>query len=86
MNFNAPENDVPESGEDVVKHALQTLQIDVEFNVGVYHEPNVWMQHPFPLRGLTGDGLAISRAYFKFVTVHSPGLIRSNEQDSILHF
>ena len=38
----------PESGEYVVKNALQPVQIDVESNVGVYHEPNVWMQHPLP--------------------------------------
>ena len=36
----------PESGEYVVKNALQPVQIDIESNVGVYHEPNVWMQHP----------------------------------------
>lgn len=38
----------PESGEYVVKDALQPVQIDVESNVGVYHEPNVWMQHSLP--------------------------------------
>lgn len=38
----------PDSGEYVVKEALQPLQIDVESNVGVYHEPNVWMQHSLP--------------------------------------
>ena len=36
----------PESGEYIVKNALQPIQIDIESNVGVYHEPNVWMQHP----------------------------------------
>lgn len=36
----------PESGEYIVKHALQPVKIDVESNVGIYHEPNVWMQHP----------------------------------------
>ncbi len=38
----------PESGKYIVKNALQPVQIDVESNVGVYHEPNVWMQHPLP--------------------------------------
>ena len=38
----------PESGEYVVKNALQPVKMDVESNVGVYHEPNVWMQHPLP--------------------------------------
>ena len=38
----------PESGEYVVKGALQPVQIDVESNVGVYNEPNVWMRHPLP--------------------------------------
>ncbi len=38
----------PESGAYIVKHALQPVQIDVESNLGVYHEPNVWMQHPLP--------------------------------------
>ena len=38
----------PESGEYVVKDALQPVLIDVESNVGVYHEPNVWMQHSLP--------------------------------------
>jgi hypothetical protein len=36
----------PETGEYVVKNALQPVHIDVESNMGVYHEPNVWMQHP----------------------------------------
>lgn len=35
----------PESGEYIVKHALRPVQIDVESDLGVYHEPNVWMQH-----------------------------------------
>ena len=38
----------PESGEYVVKDALQPVQIDVEADLGVYDEPNVWMQHPMP--------------------------------------
>lgn len=35
-----------ESGEYIVKQALQPVKIDVESNVGVYHEPSVWIQHP----------------------------------------
>ena len=38
----------PESGEYVVKDALQPVQIDIEADLGVYDEPNVWMQHPMP--------------------------------------
>ena len=38
----------PESGDYVVKNALQPVQIDVESNVGIYNEPNVWMQHQLP--------------------------------------
>lgn len=38
----------PESGAYVVENALQPVQMDVESNVGIYHEPNVWMQHPLP--------------------------------------
>lgn len=38
----------PESGEYIVKNALQPVQIDVDSDSGVYREPNVWMQHPLP--------------------------------------
>jgi hypothetical protein len=38
----------PESGAYVVKDALQPVRIDVEADLGVYDEPNVWMQHPLP--------------------------------------
>jgi len=38
----------PESGAYIVKGALQPVQIDVESNLGVYDEPNVWMRHPLP--------------------------------------
>ena len=38
----------PESGEYVVKDALQPVRIDVGLNLGVYNEPNVWMRHPLP--------------------------------------
>jgi hypothetical protein len=36
----------PESGEYVVKDALEPVRMDVASDVGIYHEPNVWMQHP----------------------------------------
>ncbi len=36
----------PETGAYVVKGALQPVRIDVESDLGVYDEPNVWMQHP----------------------------------------
>jgi hypothetical protein len=35
----------PESGEYVIEGALQPITIDVEADVGVYHDPNVWMHH-----------------------------------------
>lgn len=35
----------PESGSYIVEDALQPITINVESNVGVYHDPNVWMQH-----------------------------------------
>jgi hypothetical protein len=38
----------PETGAYVVKGALQPVRIDVESDLGVYDEPNVWMQHPLP--------------------------------------
>jgi len=38
----------PESGRYIVKGALQPVLIDAESSVGVYHDPNVWMQHPIP--------------------------------------
>lgn len=38
----------PESGKYVVKDALQPVIIDVESDLGIYHDPNVWMQHPIP--------------------------------------
>jgi hypothetical protein len=38
----------PESGHYIVKGALQPVRIDIESNMGVYHDPNVWVQHPIP--------------------------------------
>ena len=35
----------PESGSYIVEGALQPVIIDVESNIGIYHDPNVWMQH-----------------------------------------
>ena len=35
----------PESGEYVVKGALQPVTIDVESDKGLYYDPNVWMWH-----------------------------------------
>ncbi|MCP4343963.1 MAG: hypothetical protein GY795_00370 [Desulfobacterales bacterium] len=35
----------PESGDYVVKGALQPVTIEVASDIGVYHDPNVWMQH-----------------------------------------
>ncbi|MFH2054321.1 MAG: hypothetical protein ABIJ61_00045 [bacterium] len=36
----------PESGEYIVPGALVPVKIDVEHDIGVYVEPNVWVQHP----------------------------------------
>jgi hypothetical protein len=36
----------PESGEYIVKDALQPVRINVESDLGVYDEPNVWVRHP----------------------------------------
>jgi GNAT superfamily N-acetyltransferase len=35
----------PESGLYIVPGALQPVSIDRERNVGIYHDPNYWMQH-----------------------------------------
>lgn len=35
----------PESGSYIVDGALEPITINVESNVGIYHDPNVWMQH-----------------------------------------
>jgi hypothetical protein len=36
----------PESGAYVVQGALQPVVMDLEKDLGVYEEPNVWMHHP----------------------------------------
>ena len=36
----------PESGSYVVPGALQPVVMDLEDDLGVYEEPNVWMRHP----------------------------------------
>lgn len=35
----------PGSGQYVVRGALAPVTIDVVSDVGLYHDPNVWMQH-----------------------------------------
>ncbi|WP_088101992.1 GNAT family N-acetyltransferase [Halalkalibacter urbisdiaboli] len=35
----------PESGSYVIKGALQPIEISHEQNIGVYHDPNVWMEY-----------------------------------------
>ena len=35
----------PETGRYIVEGALQPVEIDIESDVGIYHDPNVWMQH-----------------------------------------
>ncbi len=41
----------PESGQYVVQGALQPVVMDLERDVGVYTEPNVWMRHPVAEEG-----------------------------------
>lgn len=36
----------PESGPYVVPGALQPVVMDLERDLGIYEEPNVWMRHP----------------------------------------
>ncbi len=36
----------PETGPYVVEGALQPVEMDLERDLGVYTEPNVWMRHP----------------------------------------
>jgi hypothetical protein len=35
----------PESGRYIIEGALEPIKIDIEVDVGVYHDPNVWMRH-----------------------------------------
>jgi len=35
----------PESGSYIIEGALEPVVINVESNIGVYHDPNIWMQH-----------------------------------------
>jgi hypothetical protein len=35
----------PESGSYVIKGALQPIRIDIEQDIGVYDDPNVWMEY-----------------------------------------
>ena len=41
----------PESGAYVVPGALQPVVMDLERDLGVYTEPNVWMRHPVEAAG-----------------------------------
>jgi GNAT superfamily N-acetyltransferase len=41
----------PESGAYVVQGALQPVEMDLERDLGVYREPNVWMRHPVGVGG-----------------------------------
>jgi GNAT superfamily N-acetyltransferase len=38
----------PESGPYVVPGALQAVAMDLEKDLGLYEEPNLWMRHPIP--------------------------------------
>ena len=41
----------PHSGEYLVPGALRPVEIDLEKDLGVYKEPNVWMRHAIPSVG-----------------------------------
>ena len=41
----------PESGAYIVPGALQPVLMDLERDLGIYEEPNVWMRHPVEARG-----------------------------------
>ena len=42
----------PESGAYVVvEGALQPVEMDLERDLGIYAEPNVWMRHPVGAEG-----------------------------------
>lgn len=41
----------PESGSYIVEGALQPVVMDLERDLGVYREPNVWMRHPLTAEG-----------------------------------
>lgn len=41
----------PESGAYVVPGALQPVVMDLERDLGLYEEPNVWMRHPVTVEG-----------------------------------
>lgn len=41
----------PESGPYVVPGAFQPIVMDLERDLGVYEEPNVWVRHPIELGG-----------------------------------
>ncbi len=43
----------PESGDYIVEGALSPVQMDREFNLGRYVEPNVWVHHPITTARLT---------------------------------
>ena len=43
--------DFPRSGEYVVPGALQPVEIDLEKDLGIYEEPNVWMRHTLSSTG-----------------------------------
>ena len=35
----------PSSGDYVIPQRLAVLHVDRAANIGVYHEPNIWMRH-----------------------------------------
>jgi hypothetical protein len=38
--------ELPESGKYIIPGALSCIEVDINSNLGVYREPNVWMKHP----------------------------------------
>jgi hypothetical protein len=41
----------PETGPYIIEGALRPVEMDLERNLGVYTEPNVWMRHPIGAEG-----------------------------------
>jgi hypothetical protein len=41
----------PETGPYIIEGALRPVEMDLERDLGVYTEPNVWMRHPIGVEG-----------------------------------
>jgi len=41
----------PETGPYIIEGNLRPVEMDLERDLGVYREPNVWMRHPVVAEG-----------------------------------